>query len=275
MINDSMTIIRACIAIAWADKRLTRDEQELLKSLIASTSLNTEEKKQLLQEIEQPLPLERLKPSISQLSIKEKEYLLSSAWKMVLVEGNINIRQEEMFHQLTEICGLPLGPVRRLQESITEEIKVFLRKKEVPYITTAEMPLSSISLSEDNINDILNNLVLENPPKMQFHLQQLTYHIKFKTITITTPIKLEFEIVRYEPIKKQIILLLLSAKPAILAWEWVMNFAIDDIPFLTYKDKFIILELSELDFFQKLSEIVILKNFVLQNGYLEVYFQIL
>jgi hypothetical protein len=103
--REKRAAVEVCIWMAHADRNLDPQEAALLEQVIRSSELSQEAVDELLLSLKDPPPLKGIAERLTQPVLRE--LMLALAWELALVDGIVDLREEECHAGLAGDLGIP------------------------------------------------------------------------------------------------------------------------------------------------------------------------
>jgi tellurite resistance protein len=120
-------MVKSLVAVAWADGRLHRHEQQLIEALLSAFEVDTASASALRAYAGQPRSLEDI--PLNELSADDRRLLLQHAVLLTYVDGEQSAEERELLHVLAERLRVPDREAKPLLESAArraERLKTLL-----------------------------------------------------------------------------------------------------------------------------------------------------
>ena len=104
MTPGDKNILKALVAVAWADGTVARPERSVIEGLLAGFGANDEEEKELLEYASRKRTLKDDLP-LADLSEEDRELLLANAALLTHSDGEQSGDEKDLLDKLTEILG--------------------------------------------------------------------------------------------------------------------------------------------------------------------------
>jgi tellurite resistance protein len=120
-------MVKSLVAVAWADGRLHRHEQQLIEALLSAFEVDTASASALRSYAGQPRSLEDI--PLNELSADDRRLLLQHAVLLTYVDGEQSAEERELLHVLAHRLRVPDREAKPLLESAArraERLKTLL-----------------------------------------------------------------------------------------------------------------------------------------------------
>lgn len=120
-------MVKSLVAVAWADGRLHRHEQQLIEALLSAFEVDTASASALRSYAGQPRSLEDI--PLNELSADDRRLLLQHAVLLTYVDGEQSAEERELLHVLAQRLRVPDREAKPLLESAArraERLKTLL-----------------------------------------------------------------------------------------------------------------------------------------------------
>lgn len=104
MTPGDKNILKALVAIAWADGKVARPERSVIEGLLAGFGANDEEEKELLEYASRKRTLKEDLP-LAELNEEDRELLLANAALLTHADGEQSGDERELLDKLVELLG--------------------------------------------------------------------------------------------------------------------------------------------------------------------------
>jgi tellurite resistance protein len=108
-------MVKSLVAVAWADGRLHRHEQQLIDALLSAFEVDTASASALRSYAGQPRSLEDI--PLNELSADDRRMLLQHAVLLTYVDGEQSAEERELLHVLAQRLRVPDREAKPLLES--------------------------------------------------------------------------------------------------------------------------------------------------------------
>ena len=108
-------MVKSLVAVAWADGRLHRHEQQLIEALLSAFEVDTASASALRSYAGQPRSLEDI--PLNELSAEDRRLLLQHAVLLTYVDGEQSAEERELLHVLAQRLRVPAREAKPLLES--------------------------------------------------------------------------------------------------------------------------------------------------------------
>jgi tellurite resistance protein len=108
-------MVKSLVAVAWADGRLHRHEQQLIEALLSAFEVDTASASALRSYAGQPRSLEDI--PLNELSAEDRRLLLQHAVLLTYVDGEQSAEERELLHVLAQRLRVPEREAKPLLES--------------------------------------------------------------------------------------------------------------------------------------------------------------
>ena len=108
-------MVKSLVAVAWADGRLHKHEQQLIEALLSAFEVDSSNAKALRAYAGQPRSLEDI--PLEELSADDRRLLLQHAVLLTYVDGEQSAGERELLHVLSQRLRIPDREATPLLES--------------------------------------------------------------------------------------------------------------------------------------------------------------
>jgi tellurite resistance protein len=121
MTPGDKNILKALVAIAWADGKVARPERSVIEGLLAGFGANDEEERELLEYASRKRTLKDDLP-LDELNEEERELLLGNAALLTHSDGEQSPDEKELLDKLVELLGFSPEKAEEIISSSTDGV---------------------------------------------------------------------------------------------------------------------------------------------------------
>jgi tellurite resistance protein len=115
MTPSEMKVVRALVAVAWADGKVAQPEKNVIEGLLAGFDASEAEEAEILEYARKRRTLDDI--PIAELEEEERELLLANAALLTHADGEQSESEKELLDQITRRLAIPPDEVERILES--------------------------------------------------------------------------------------------------------------------------------------------------------------
>lgn len=109
---QDLAIIKGLVAVAWADGRVSSDEQEVMDALLAAYNATPSEAAELRSYAKTPRTLDDI--DLFNLSADDRRVLLIHAILLSFIDGEQHEKEKQMLEDLIDILHIPPAEAARI-----------------------------------------------------------------------------------------------------------------------------------------------------------------
>lgn len=121
MTPGDKNILKALVAIAWADGKVARPERSVIEGLLAGFGANDEEERELLEYASRKRTLKDDLP-LDELNEEERELLLGNAALLTHSDGEQSPDEKELLDKLVALLGFSDEKAQEIISSSTDGV---------------------------------------------------------------------------------------------------------------------------------------------------------
>ncbi len=130
MTPEKTTIVKALIAFAWADGRVTPEEEDVVDTMLTALEATPEEKAQLKSYAETPRTLDDIEAQ--SLTSEQREVLVTNAAILCRADGEESPSEVALLRELGEKLGLEEGAFNAIVSASSNDAVQLLSEALVP-----------------------------------------------------------------------------------------------------------------------------------------------
>ena len=120
MTPSEKNIVKALVAVAWADGRVSAPESGVIEGMLCGFAATDDEEREILEYAEQRRTLTGDAP-ISELSREDRELLLANAALLTHADGEQSESERELLQKLVGLLGLSTSDAQHIIDSVRRD----------------------------------------------------------------------------------------------------------------------------------------------------------
>jgi tellurite resistance protein len=124
MHEQDRAILKSLVSVAWADGKVSREENELIEALLQSFEANADEAAELREYAKQPRTLADI--PLTELSGDDRRILLQHAVLITFIDGEQDPKEKALLIELCEKLRIPADEAKSLLGAAEGRAKRFL-----------------------------------------------------------------------------------------------------------------------------------------------------
>jgi tellurite resistance protein len=119
MTPNEKNVVRALVAVAWADGKVAAPEAGVIEGLLCGFDASEEEEREILQYAKQKRTLAEDAP-IAELSREDRELLLANAALLTHADGEQSATENELLARLIKLLEFSAEDAKQILESVKD-----------------------------------------------------------------------------------------------------------------------------------------------------------